>query len=269
MSVNLYGGNKCIDLKWWTFPGGERNVRIVDPLEIERYKSFTINCKFHGSDDLIDILLLVNACRNIDKDVRLRLQIPYFPFARQDRVMCSGESLALQVAANLIKSCNFSEVEVWDAHSDVLSGMFEAGQLRIIHQSYLAKDQIMFNPEVLIGNCALVSPDAGALKKIYALAKNLDMPVVEASKKRDVKTGEIAATCIDLREVNKYNTLIVVDDICDGGRTFVELGKEIRKVFTGNLVLVVTHGIFSKGIKVFDGLFDSVLYSNDMRKQNV
>ena len=105
--ITLYGGNQDIDLKWWTFPGGERSVSITYPNDIIRLKTFTVSCFFEGSNDLIDMLLLVNAIRNISNTTRLRLFIPYFPFARQDRVMSTGEPLSLQVAVQLIKLCNF------------------------------------------------------------------------------------------------------------------------------------------------------------------
>lgn len=262
--ITLYGGNQNIDLKWWTFPGGERSVSITYPNDIIRLKSFTVQCVFQGSNDLIDILLLVNAIRHISSTTRLRLRIPYFPFARQDRVMSPGEPLSLQVAVQLIKSCNFSEVEVWDPHSDVLAGMFEPGTLIIKKQAECIKYYISED----INNTYLVSPDTGALKKIYVLAKETNLPVVEASKVRDVKTGEITGTKVDLSTVAEclHPTFIIVDDICDGGRTFIELAKEIRKVYGRfcDIKLIVTHGIFSKGLIVFSGLINKVYAFHNM-----
>lgn len=253
--ITLYGGNKLINLQWWTFPGGERNVKITDPLEIQRFKAFTIGCRFMGSDDLIDMLLLVNALRNVDPTVKLRLHIPYFPFARQDRVMTSGEPLALQVAVNLIKSCGFHEVEVWDPHSDVLMGMFEPGILKVIPQENL----------VVIGSvkdACLVSPDAGALKKIYKVAKKNEIPVVCATKVRDPGTGSITETTVP-QDIANYDMVYIVDDICDGGRTFIELAKAIREIKPDMyIVLSVTHGIFSNGISTLYEYIDEVYAAN-------
>ena len=55
-------------------------------------------------------------------------------------------------------------------------------------------------------------------------------------------------------------TGIIVDDICDGGRTFIELGKIIRKDYD-RLILCVTHGIFSKGVEPLD-VFDEIYSTN-------
>lgn len=262
MSVKLYGGNQYLALKQWSFPGGERGVTILNPELISKFRSFTIECKFSGSDDLMDIMLLVNACRNEFYGVSLRLRIPYFPYARQDRVTGPGEAFALQVACNVINSCNFYEVEVWDAHSDVLGAFFEPGVLTNIPQHKLLKEKVLSFKQ---GNTALIAPDAGALKKIYPLAKELNLPVIEARKLRDVSTGKINKSDIDLSLCSLYNSLIVVDDICDGGATFIQLAQVIAQGYMDKLALVTTHGIYSKGVEVLQNYYDSVTCVNDLR----
>lgn len=253
--ITLFGGNRDITLQWWTFPGGERNVKIVDPGEIERFGAFTVRCDFRSSDDLIDMLLLVNAIRNVNRNTKLRLLIPYFPFARQDRVMTPGEPFALQVMVNIIKSCNFNEVEVWDPHSDVLSGMFEPGVLNIVPQ----EDLVRIGPDI---DACIVSPDAGALKKIYKVAKRVNLPVVEANKVRDVETGQIIKTKID-DDIKNYTKAYIVDDIIDYGGTFIALADAMRKSgFSGKLCLCVTHGIFSGGAKPLEHIFDEIKIIN-------
>lgn len=253
--IKLFGGNEWLELKFWTFPGGERNVRIISPEKITKFRSFMVECIFKSSDDIIDMLLLVNAIRNIEKNTRIWLNIPYFPFARQDRVMVSGEPLALQVMVSIINSCKFDEIKILDPHSDVLAGMLDPGILKIVDQTEACRLNLLLagitNP-----NTFLVSPDSGALKKIYKTAKNFNVPVVEAQKIRDVKTGDITKTFVNLVETEPRPKFIILDDICDGGRTFIELAKELRYVYGDCVIkLVVTHGIFSKG---FDTLYQYI-----------
>ena len=227
-------------------------------------RSFGVFVNFESNEDLIDMLLLVNAVRNTFPSVRMWLRMAYFPYARQDRVMVKGEALSLQVAVELVKSCNFDMVEVFDPHSDVLAGMFPAGLLKIRTQ-----DELWETPVKNIGynNMILVSPDAGALKKIYKLAQRTGLPVLEAGKTRDVATGNIVATKVNYHDFGPSPTLVVVDDICDGGRTFIELAKELKKWYNDSkLVLCVTHGIFSKGKELLEEYYDEVLEINDMRK---
>lgn len=265
--IKLFGGNEYIELKQWTFPAGERGVTIIDPNKILHYRNFTVRCNFEGNDDLIDMLLLVNACRNVLANMHLRLCIPYFPYSRQDRVASPGDAFALQVAANLIKQCDFWEVETWDAHSDVLAGMFAPGRLKNIPQHDLLCNVVRATYKGPGNGVALVAPDAGAAKKLFKLGAKLKLPVIEASKVRDTSTGNIIGCSIT--DTSDYSHLIIVDDICDGGATFIQLRNAImdqRDNSPVKLDLVTTHGIYSKGKSLLYEYFDTVECVNDMRK---
>ena len=254
---------KGFENKFWTFPGGERSVKLTPD---GRTHSLPVQMRmdFKNSDDLVDMMLAVNALRHMyGPTVAIELTVPYFPFSRQDRVMTEGESFGLQAVVDMIKMCNFTKVTTWDIHSDVAGAMFPAGVFVNVSQADLWADSIreLTKSETTV----IVSPDAGALKKIYKVAEATGLPVVEAKKIRDVATGHIVSTEIDGTQLANFKQVIIVDDICDGGRTFIELAKVIRvSGFKGNLVLCVTHGIFSKGVGVFAEDFDEVYTMNNI-----
>jgi ribose-phosphate pyrophosphokinase len=258
------------DSKFWTFPGGERSVKLT-PDGHTHSIPLQVLMNFKGSDDLIDMILTVNALRHMyGHDIKIDLQVPYFPFSRQDRVMTDGESFGLQSADDIIKMCNFNKVTTWDIHSDVAGAMFPAGVFHNISQEDIWSGIIQ--DTMISGKTVIISPDAGALKKIYKVAKETGLTVVEAKKVRDVATGQIMKTEIDSSQLAGVDTAIIVDDICDGGRTFTELSKVIRESgFQGELILCVTHGIFSKGLDVFDGPngFDSVYTVNNINNVDI
>ena len=58
-------------------------------------------------------------------------------------------------------------------------------------------------------------------------------------------------------------SVLIADDICDGGRTFIELAKVLKERGAAHIHLHVTHGIFSKGKAVFEGLIDTVTSTYD------
>ena len=260
MSLELKIDGFPVEVKSWTFPGGERNLRV--PPEVRGNRA-TITCRYKGSDDLVDLILIVNALRHSRRNIRIHLVIPYFPFARQDRVMVNGEPHALQAVVQVINMLNFDEVFCLDPHSDVLEGLFPPGKFGYEAQWDIWQSiQATPAPGAVV---ALVSPDAGALKKIYKLANLLKWPVIQASKERDVSTGEILSTSFDCEYLTGYDELYIVDDICDGGRTFIELAKVIRnRGFTGKLILCVTHGIFSKGLTPEFDIFDQIYCENNI-----
>lgn len=259
-----------IEIKLWKFPAGESGLRFEltyeqnNDMQTRHELAFQITLEFENNDDLFNLALLVDAIRSmfISPNVQILLECSYFPYARQDRVMVKGESLSLRVVANFIKSLNLDLIMVMDPHSDVLRGMFEPGRLFIIEQHDLVCNDTELNKIVKEPNTFLVSPDAGALKKIYKIAEQWSLPVIECGKIRDVTTGQIKGVRVDQLSIEGPATLIVVDDIIDGGRTFIELAKELRKTYQiKQLILVATHGIFSKGIQVLSD-YDKIIAYN-------
>ena len=114
----------------------------------------------------------------------------------------------------------------------------------------------------------IVSPDAGSLKKIYKVVDQfgLKTDIVIASKHRDLE-GKITHTEVPLREEHDGRDFLIIDDICDGGRTFVEISKEIERTLSntsGDVNLVVTHGIFSAGFTELENYFDKIYCTNSV-----
>ncbi len=108
---------------------------------------------------------------------------------------------------------------------------------------------------------AFVSPDAGANKKTMELSKYFNHSnFLRADKNRNLHTGEILETVV-------YGVIppevIIADDICDGGRTFIELAKVLKAKGAKKVYLYVTHGIFSKGTKpLLDAGIDTIFTTN-------
>lgn len=97
----------------------------------------------------------------------------------------------------------------------------------------------------------------GQRKKVLTVAQRLGLrDVFCASKIRDSKTGKITDTTF--HDEVKGRKVLIVDDICDGGRTFIELGKLLREKQAETIYLYITHGIFSKGLQALNPYFDHI-----------
>lgn len=97
----------------------------------------------------------------------------------------------------------------------------------------------------------IIAPDKGAEHKLLLVAHSLyqnneDIKYLIANKVRDSATGKILSTEIE-GDVQGKNC-IIIDDICDGDATFIELAKVLKAKGAADLYLYVTHGIFSKGL---------------------
>jgi ribose-phosphate pyrophosphokinase len=243
---------KSIEFYSFTFNGGEPHFKIktaVLPTDI-----ITITTRICAFNDLGFLLLANDALRRMGVR-KIHLFLPYFPAARQDRVMVKGEPLTVKIYANLINNCQFETVTIVDPHSEVTAAVLD--NVRVI-------DNHLFVKKCLeeIGNYQLISPDGGALKKVYKLALFLGgKEVIECSKRRDVNTGNLTDFAVYADDL-QGKTCVIVDDICDGGGTFLGLAAELKKKNAGELILVVTHGLFSKGLEEL-GKYFSKIYAMD------
>lgn len=251
-----------IQFKKFTFPGGEPHVQDLPELHqfTDKYSGeIRITHRINSFNDLGFLCVTVDAlkrlpCWKYSKENILYL--PLMPGARQDRVTTPGTPLTVKVYADIINSLDFNKVIIFDPHSDVTPALLN--NCTVIDNTWLvqnALDWIYFD-QYPVGEAPLhfhlISPDAGAYKKIVKLSekkeinRGKEMSIVLCSKTRNTATGELSGFKVysdDLRGKD----CIIVDDIIDGGGTFVEIAKVLKEKNAGNLYLIVSHGIFSKG----------------------
>ncbi len=251
-------------LSFISFPGGERHVRL--PVAIQDIPSglnWVIEARMESPADIMDLLLLTDALRRARPGEPIALVMPYVPYARQDRVAVSGEAFSLAVFCSLINSLKFDSVTVMDPHSQVAVDLLD----RVVVMSVadiLPSTLKAQGADKLMATAALVAPDKGAMARVQKAADALSVlrtrpvPVVQALKQRDPATGALSSPVIQ-GHVPQGVPLLVVDDICDGGGTFIQLAELLRQHTDAPLYLYVTHGIFSKGIEPlmqhFQGIF--------------
>jgi len=256
------GGHR-LDIEFKTFAGGERNVRIGSnsPVSLEHnitsVGGLTVHAHMDSPQDPIDLLLFIDAFNRMGRGtghkVEKTLYLPYIPYARQDRVMVNGEALSSALFGKLINLCGFDEVIVCDPHSDVAPS--HINNVRIYQQHELA---LKILGEGFFKDAVIVAPDAGAVKKVTKLAQIVGHETVGVgAKQRNLVTNEITNTTYSGPSV-EGKRVIMTDDLIDGGRTFIELGRVLRTSGASEIILYATHGIFSYGVDVFDGSVDEV-----------
>ena len=247
-----------------TFPDGQQSLKIIE----DGYNTFyslrnnkqgiTINSRLNSFKDL-ELIICANQCLKEIGVEKVRLYIPYCIGGRSDRKFEEGGINYIKtVIAPILNSQNFEKVIIMDPHSDVLEACINNFESIDNHDLVLKALTNIDNKNGAKDRIVLVSPDAGALKKVFKIQQNFGIKdIIIGSKNRDLK-GNITHTSISGGVGDAENkTFVIVDDICDGGRTFIELAKVIRKDYSkdSKIVLVITHGIFSKG---FDTVFEYV-----------
>ncbi|AOA58515.1 phosphoribosyltransferase family protein [Acinetobacter larvae] len=274
MPIQLLSSNKQktnIDFK--QFSGGERHIQL-DPNDLKTLApNVNIRAELLQSHDILDYLLLEDILIQHQKNIRL--EIPYFPYARQDRVCTDGQAFSLQVFCRLLDNQEIAthqkELILWDVHSDVTLHLLQ--QLKSFHQiTHIPATKIMQHDAELSAlltapHSILVCPDQGAITRSQDIAAHFNplrqqaIEVIYCDKVRDPSSGKITSSCLHAKDL-RGKTAIICDDICDGGATFIGIAKQLRALHCQHIVLYVTHGIFSRGLEVFDGLIEQVFCSN-------
>lgn len=239
------------------FSGGEPHIRILSAVPSGTEVTVTHRLNSFGAFGML--CLAVDALQRMDA-VIAKLIIPYFPAARQDRVMVPGESLSVKVYADIINRLGIKKVVIFDPHSEVAPALLDR-VMAVPNHAFVAKVL-----ERIATPVQLVAPDGGALKKIYKLSEYLGgINVVECSKRRDVKTGKLSSFEVFAEEDLKGKDFLVVDDICDGGGTFLGLAQQLRRHHVGKLYLAVSHGIFYNGVEELAQYYEKIFTTDSFR----
>ncbi|MGC4040846.1 MAG: ribose-phosphate diphosphokinase [Flavobacterium sp.] len=255
-NFNPFPNQETIDFQSFTFSGGEPHIKINPNFDIS--KEVTITHRINSFNDLGLLCITVDGLRRMGVKA-IKAFIPYFPAARQDRVMIPGEPLSIKVYADIINALNLDKITVFDPHSEVTPALLD--NCEVIH-NYRFIETVL---KSIGSNVKLISPDGGALKKIYMVTEYLGgKEVVECSKSRNVKDGKLSGFRVYEDDLQQTDCLII-DDICDGGFTFTGLAEELKKKNAGTLYLAISHGIFNKGFDELNKHFSKIYTTNSVK----
>ena len=258
----IYPERSVVPFKTMLFPDGQPHIKI-DALQAEKankQQPLRILTRLNNANDLLMALFVKNTLDYIGFE-NIELHVSYLLAARMDRVMLDGEPFSLKVISAILNQAGFKKIRIFDPHSEVTTALIDRSYAVTNHffvQDAL-RDYAGRHPGV---KPCLVSPDAGALKKIHKLAQFLNVEdVVECMKERDVKTGALTNFKAMTEDLNGQ-TCFIVDDICDGGGTFAGTAKMLKEKGAGKVHLIVSHGIFSRGtaIEAIDEIYTTDSY---------
>jgi ribose-phosphate pyrophosphokinase len=258
----------------WRYPGGEVGVRAVGPAPSR------LLARVHGSDELLALVMYLGAVPGQVQHVC----IPYLPYARQDRVAVAGDPIAIEVLARLLASTGVRSFATVDAHSDVAARAFAAAGCSLENlpaapwlARYLA--DIAGTATAVARPTWFVAPDKGARPRTAAAATAVstrDRPagVVHCLKVRDPATGKLQGFRVDAaaspRELGADPLVVIVDDICDGGGTFLGVAQALRTAYGDvPLHLWTSHAILSKGTDTLAATFATIGATDSFRHGHV
>ena len=136
-------------------------------------------CSIPVNDNLMELLLYLDAFRRASVH-SVSVVIPYFPYARQDRMARGREAISARVVANLLETSGASRVIYVDIHNRAIQGFFNIPVDPLTALPLLAN--YFRKPE--FSNAAIVSPDVGRASMAGRYAEELNLPLVVMHKRR-------------------------------------------------------------------------------------
>lgn len=222
------------------FPDKTSQVWKIDD-RILKEKTVEIVWDFESEAEFIHVAQLKYLLDFCEPRKEVSLFMPYLPYARQDKTVSNQSTFALSTFSYLLQTMNFSKVLCFDRHSDAPLSILplKIHSVPPIQQVLKAIDDCFAD--------VLVYPDAGALRKYQPLFTGMKEHA-HADKIRDQLTGEIKG--LVLHGDVKGKRCLIVDDICDGGMTFIKLAHLLIANGAIEVDLYVSHGLFTKGLQV-------------------
>lgn len=207
----------------------------IDEVVRDKDVFFVQSCAAPVNDSLIELLFYLDAFRRASAN-SVSAVVPYFPYARQERMARGRESISARVVADAIEQSGARRVIYVDIHNSAIQGFF-----RIPADPLSAIPTLcgpLATPEY--AEAAIVSPDVGRAKMAGQYATKLGLPLVIMHKRRQSFTRATASHVVgDIRGLRP----IVIDDLIAGGSILDELDMLYDAGAKGTTTYAITHPV--------------------------
>ena len=240
------------------YPDGT-SYAVVHPIQ-----EFTF--KINSYEDLWHLNQVIDAQNNLG--ITPTVIIPNLIDAQADRRFADNQSSGLKLICKLLNSMK-ANFKVFHPHNpEVVEALLDRVEIidnRIFVQSvfdYLTRKTNNVNS--VYDNLMLFSSDAGGFKPLIKLADKLNWrgEVYGASKSRKYEDNKTKLIQVIDRQDFQGKDILIIDDICVYGGTFVGLAKMLRKKNCGKLYLAVSHITVENPNPELFSLFDEIFTTN-------
>lgn len=264
-SLNLINKENS-DIKYHIdhYPDGQIQL-VLEDLDDNKFH-LVILTRICNSDDLFILMQLSDIVNR--RGLSCTLYITYLLAARTDRLFSWNTSFTLKIVMDVLKSFN-SEIMILDPHSEAANRLSDNRVYEINFINMLINCTNVFDDS---DNIVIVAPDEGAKDRLeHIVASSIFRnPIIYCSKTRDEsgKVTEVKVKSESPIQVNKKTRLIVIDDLCDGGGTFMAIAPELKRYEVKEIDLLITHSIQLDGLKKVSSVYDKVITSNSYKDWN-
>jgi ribose-phosphate pyrophosphokinase len=216
---------------------------LIKPLETVRNHHVYIvqSTSKPATENLMELLIFVDALRRSSAK-EITVVMPYYGFARQDRVAKSREPITARLVADLLTVAGVDHIMTVDIHTLQIQGFFKIPFDNISPYQLFAKE--IKSRIDATDNLVIVSPDHGSVvraRNFAELFKNATIGIVDKRRNRP----NVAESMNLIGDVDG-KIAVLIDDIVDTGNTILGAVNLIRQAGAKKIYICATHGVFSQ-----------------------
>ncbi len=215
-------------------PDSEIHI-IIDELVREDDVFIIQPCPTPVNDNLMELILYIDAFRRASAH-SINVVIPYFPYARQERMARGREAISARVVASMLENVGASRVIYMDIHAEATQGFFSIPVDPLSAMTVFAKHIQQTN----IDDPVVVAPDVGRAKLASRFARLLNLPLVLMHKRRTSFTS--TETTVIVGDI-KDKTPIVFDDLIAGGSVLTQVKSLVDAGARPEVIMAITHPV--------------------------
>lgn len=238
------------------YPDGSSYVEVTSGVsETVRVNSY---------EDLWHLRQLIDAKNSVG--IEPSITIPNLIDAQADRRFLSVQSSGLSLVLWFLKGLK-ATFKIFHPHNpEVVEAVLGDKAIIMNNSSFIhevLRSLTLHSPEV-VNNLILMSTDAGGFKPLMKLCDHLNWQgeVFSASKSREFKDGHTKLTQKVDRQDFGGKDILIIDDICVAGGTFIGLSKMLKERNVGKIYLAVSHMTIQDLNKELFDSFDRVFTTN-------
>ncbi|HYB03961.1 MAG TPA: ribose-phosphate diphosphokinase [Nitrososphaerales archaeon] len=210
------------------FSDGEIYSRVEE--NVKGKKVWVLSSTQAPGDNILELLFLLDSLQR--GGAKVNLMILYFAYARQDRIVKSGEALSSKVISDLLGMFKLDTISVVHMHSTRIHHFLDFENLWPIE----VFSRIIRRMELI------VAPDRGAVSFARKISDDYRLPVAYMEKFRpEAERVEIRRLTGNVRE----KKVLIVDDMITTGHTVIKASQRLIESGATEVNVMATHGVFS------------------------
>ncbi len=197
------------------------------------------------NDRIMESLIFIDACKRANAR-EITLIMPYYGYARQDRIASKNEPITAKMVADLFTNSGVKRVITVDLHTPQIQGFFgvpvDNTTPSYVFAKYL-RERLEVHPSFTGKNIAIVAPDHGAMHRARDLASFIPNTNIVVIDKRRPKPNVAEITNV-VGDING-KVCVMVDDIIDTGGTILAGAKVLKEKGAREVFICCSHALFN------------------------